>query len=119
LVPLGDPLLCHADVEAQRLGVLEFRLAALIVERDGLLGNVVDPLLRHRLREELHIVGDVQDLHLLHPAACAGSPAGAIGPPVRHLVADLVGHGAGVPEVEAVVLPGPRIVDRKEEASWR
>jgi hypothetical protein len=65
LVPLRHPLLCEADVAVQCFGILQFPLAALLVLRLGFLHDVVDPLFRHHLRQELCVVGNVQELHLL------------------------------------------------------
>ena len=77
LVPLSDPLLCQADVAGSVLASF-----GISFPRDSFLNDVVDPLLRHCLREEPHVADKGHDLHLSCHYACGGHPAEAVGLPV-------------------------------------
>mmetsp|Transcript_9344 Transcript_9344/g.25350 ORF Transcript_9344/g.25350 Transcript_9344/m.25350 type:complete len:448 (+) Transcript_9344:1826-3169(+) len=112
VAPLGEPLLCQADIPLQGLGILHLRLPTLQILRHGLPHDFVDPLLSHGLRQELCVVLDVQDLHLLCHHSCRRHRAETALRSVRDLVPNLLGRRAGVPQGELLGLPGLEVRDR-------
>mmetsp|Transcript_29152 Transcript_29152/g.73634 ORF Transcript_29152/g.73634 Transcript_29152/m.73634 type:complete len:430 (-) Transcript_29152:945-2234(-) len=112
MVPLGHTLLRQANVPLQRFGVFHLRFAALHVLGHDVSHNVVDPPLGDRLCQELSIILDVQDLHLLSHPACSRHPAEAALRPMRYLAANLISRRASVPQSELLSLPRLEVGDR-------
>mmetsp|Transcript_117491 Transcript_117491/g.339652 ORF Transcript_117491/g.339652 Transcript_117491/m.339652 type:complete len:323 (+) Transcript_117491:784-1752(+) len=88
VVALRQPLLCEADISLQDLSVLDYDAPPLLVLGHRFFHDVVDPLFAHRLRQKLHVVIDVEHLHLVGNDRSLGLPAEGALLPVLQLVAN-------------------------------